>query len=412
MSERLGLPPITFVRKNQKESHSVVGILYTLAAFFFLIACHPFITYPLSLRVLRAIRPRPLRPDPAAVGAASPTFAVCVCAYNEAPVIERTIRNLLAMRDALGGNLQILLYVDGATDGTAEIALRYSDQIDFIISPENRGKNHGLNRLADRVRAELVVLIDANVEMPVESFANLKTYFADPTVGCVCGHLTFINADETVTAMTGSSYWRLEERIKQLESDTGSVMGADGSLYAIRRECFQAIPSGAADDMYLSLGVLCSGYRVVRGDDVCAFERTAADPREEFRRKVRIGCQGFSAHLALWSRLRILNALDLYKYLSHKFLRWFTFFSLGASAAFAFAALAVAAGLPIAVVIAVGAAGSLWLGWRMGLKPFTVIVDILRSFAATAIGVWRALNGTLVGTWEPAGSVRKTEEIG
>lgn len=390
----------------------MAGILCALAALFFLIACHPFVTYPLSLRLLRLARPRPLRWNAVLASDASPTFAVCVCAYNEASVIERTIRNLLAVREARDGDLQILLYVDGATDGTEEIARRYADQIDLVISSENRGKNHGLNRLADRVRADLVVLIDANVEIPVESFANLGTYFADPAVGCVCGHLTFINAAETVTATTGSLYWRLEERIKQLESDTGSVMGADGSMYAIRRKCFHQIPSGAADDMYLSLATLCDGYRVVRGDDVRAFERTAADPREEFRRKVRIGCQGFSAHLALWPRLRSLSALDVYKYCSHKLLRWFTPVMLAASAGLAFAALVALEGFAVAVVIAAGAVGLLWLGWRVGIKPFALIVDILLSFAATAVGVWRALNGTLVGTWEPAGSVRKSEEIG
>jgi hypothetical protein len=64
------------------------------------------------------------------------------------------------------------------------------------------------------------------------------------------------------------------------------------------------------------------------------------------------------------------------------------------------------------VVIGAGAAALLWLGWRIGFPPFALIVDVLQSFAATAIGVWRALNGTLVGTWEPAGSVRKPEEIG
>lgn len=390
----------------------MADIFCALAALFLIIACHPFVTYPLSLGLLRMVRPRPVWRVSSTASAASPTFAVCVCAYNEAPVIERTIRNLLAVRDALHGDLQILLYVDGATDGTEEIAGRYADQIDLVISTDNRGKNHGLNRLADRIRADLVVLIDANVEIPVESFVNLATYFADPSVGCVCGHLTFVNGAETVTATTGSLYWRLEERIKQLESDTGSVMGADGSLYAIRRECFRAIPSGAADDMYLSLAVLCDGYRVVRGGDVRAFERTAADPREEFRRKIRIGCQGFSAHLALWPRLRSLSALDLYKYLSHKFLRWFTLFTLAGSAVFAFAGFAALKGFPLAVVVAVGAASLLWLGWRVNVKACTIIVDILQSFAATAIGVWRSLNGTLVGTWEPAGSVRKTEEIG
>ncbi|MGE5537046.1 MAG: glycosyltransferase [Gemmatimonas sp.] len=389
----------------------MADILFVTAAFFLVLAVHPFITYPLSLRMLRTLRSQPLAVD-VATGAPPLTFAVCLCAYNEAPVIGRTLNNLLALRDAMGGQLQILLYVDGATDGTAEIARRYADRIDLVVAAENRGKNYGLNRLADRIRADLVVLIDANVEIAHDALDNLRRYFADPTVGCVCGHLTFVNGNESVTAATGSLYWRLEERIKQLESDTGSAMGADGSLYAIRRECLPQIPSGVADDMYVSLAVLCKGYRVVRAEDVRAFERAAAEPDEEFRRKIRIGCQGFSAHLALWPQLRALDGLTVYKYVSHKLLRWFTAVTLAAAAACGFAWLAVVFSLPLALIVTAVGLFVAWVGWRLRLPPFTVLIDVLQSFVATAIGAWRAYNGTLVGTWEPAGSVRKSGEIG
>jgi len=60
-------------------------------------------------------------------------------------------------------------------------------------------------------------------------------HFADPRIGCVCGHLIYTNRDANVTAQIGSLYWRSEELIKRLETRTGSVMGADGSLFAVRR---------------------------------------------------------------------------------------------------------------------------------------------------------------------------------
>jgi cellulose synthase/poly-beta-1,6-N-acetylglucosamine synthase-like glycosyltransferase len=391
----------------------MAAALFIAAALFLLIATHPFIGYPLSLRALRLIRRRRIEPADGLMqeSEAFPTFAVCVCAYNEAPVIERTILNLLDVRKSLQGNLQILLYVDGARDGTAEIAGRYAGQVDLVVSAENRGKSHGLNRLADHARAEILVLIDANVQIAPDAFANLRRYFADPSVGCVCGHLTFVNAAESATSTTGSLYWRLEEHIKQLESDIGSVMGADGSLYAIRRERYRMIPNGVADDMYLSLSVLCDGYRIVRAADVRAYERMAAHAGEEFRRKVRIACQGYTTHLELWSKLRRLGAMNVYKYLSHKLLRWFTLLPLACAFAFGLAGLVAAAGLSWAVVITSATLALLWAGWRARLRPITLIADILQSFAATAFGVWRALNGTLIGTWEPAGSVRKTKEI-
>jgi cellulose synthase/poly-beta-1,6-N-acetylglucosamine synthase-like glycosyltransferase len=389
----------------------VAETLLMAAAFFLLLALHPFVTYPLSLRLLRTVRSQPLAVE--ATPQSPPlSFAVCLCAYNEAPVIGRTLNNLLTLREALGGNLQILLYVDGATDGTAEIAQRYADRIDLLVSTENRGKSYGLNRLGERVEADIVVLIDANVEIAGDAFDNLRRYFSDPTVGCVCGHLTFVNPDESVTAATGSFYWRLEEHIKQLESETGSAMGADGSLYAVRRECLQPIPKGLADDMYVSLGVLCKGYRVIRAGDVCAFERAAAEPHEEFRRKVRIGCQGFSTHLALWPQIRSLDGVTVYKYVSHKLLRWLTAVTLGASVVFAFAWLAVMSSVAFALIVTALSLFGLWAGRRLRLRPVMQVTDILQSFIATAVGAWRAYNGTLVGTWEPAGSVRKSGEVG
>jgi glycosyltransferase involved in cell wall biosynthesis len=384
-------------------------ILFAAAALCLLAAAHPFLTYPISLRILRRFRRAPLLVT--GDSGASSSFSICVCAYNEAAVMERTIDNLLDLRRCTG-DVQILVYVDGATDGTAEIARRYADSIDLIVSSDRRGKNHGLNRLSELARGDIMVMIDANTEIARDALRNLAKYFADPSVGCVCGHLAIVNSDETVTAHTGSLYWRLEERIKQLETETGSAMGADGSLYAIRRPYFHSIPHGLADDMYLSLAVLCDGHRVVRANDVRAFERSAPAAHEEFSRKVRIACQGFGAHLALWPKLRRLDALTIYKYLSHKVLRWFTALTLGCSVVFAFAGLGAIWGLPQAVVCAVGGGALLWAGTRAGLKPFTVIADVLQLFLATLIGVVRALNGTLVGTWEPATSVRNTGELG
>jgi len=39
--------------------------------------------------------------------------------------------------------------------------------------------------------------------------------------------------------------------------------------------------------MFVSLSILCDGYRVVRAADVMAYELSATNPVEEFRRKVR-----------------------------------------------------------------------------------------------------------------------------
>ena len=252
------------------------------------------------------------------------------------------------------------------------------------------------------MRAPILVLADANVDIAPDALVNMQKYFQMPDVGCVCGHLVYSNAAESVTAATGSLYWRLEERIKKLESETGSVMGADGSLYAMRRDLYHPIPEGVADDMFLSLAVLCDGYRVVRAEDVRVCERAGVVAKDEFRRKIRIGCQAYSTHRALWSQLRRLDGLSVYKYLSHKFLRWFTVFTLAGAALTAFAAIVVMGGLGLAAGLFAIGLGLLWLAWRLRFRPVPMLIDMVQAFTATGIGVCRALGGANVRTWEPA----------
>jgi cellulose synthase/poly-beta-1,6-N-acetylglucosamine synthase-like glycosyltransferase len=386
-----------------------IAFLGATLVLLLLLAAHPFFTYPLSLVLLRWRRGGAEGLDVPARAASLPIgerFAICMSAYNEERVIRGKIANLLALRRRLGG-LQILIYVDGASDRTAEILAEYGDDIQLFVGRERRGKTHGMNLLVATATAPVVVFTDANVEIEDDALVNLARYFDDPEVGCVCGHLRYINADESATASTGSLYWRLEEQIKQLESDTGSVMGADGSIFAIRRHLHRPVPVDIIDDMYVSLSILCDGYRVVRAADVRAYERSVVVAAEETRRKMRIACQAFNVHRALRRRLKQLGAIDRYKYVSHKLLRWFTAFTLGGSVVFGTAALALAFG-PWALAIVLPMVGLFAVGQRYQIPGVAQLADILGAFAATGMGVWLSLRGKRFQTWAPAASVRSS----
>ena len=78
---------------------------------------------------------------------------------------------------------------------------------------------------------------------------------------------------------------------------------------AIRRALHKAPPDHIIDDMFVSLSILCDGYRVVRDEAMVAYERVATDSGDEFRRKVRIACQAYNCHRLLRPRLRRLPRL-------------------------------------------------------------------------------------------------------
>lgn len=376
--------------------------LFTASAICAALGIHPFTTYPASLAFLARVRPRRnIQKERASTARA----ALCVSAYNEAGIIRAKAENMLQMRAAWPG-LELLVYVDAATDGTATILREYEDRIRVVVAAERRGKSHGMNTLVAATDAELVIFSDANVMFAPDAVPALLGPFADPAIGCVCGQLVYRVAAGSATAATGSLYWRLEERIKALETGTGSTMGADGSIFAIRRALHHPPPEDIIDDMYVSLSILCDGYGVVREPAALAYEETVSRPGEEFRRKIRIACQSFNVHRLLRPRLRMLPALDRYKYVSHKLLRWFSGVFLGLAALTFLAGLAaLASWIPLLVCVGLGLV-LLALGIALPASIPGRLLDIAGAFVATSIGVFRSLRGDRFQTWTPPASAR------
>jgi cellulose synthase/poly-beta-1,6-N-acetylglucosamine synthase-like glycosyltransferase len=385
----------------------LAALLAVAALALLLLALHPFIFYPLSLRAV-AGRRRVVRTVRIAAG--RPSVAICVCAYNEAACIERKMANLLDLR-ARVGQLDILVYVDGAGDRTASLLAPFADRAEIVVSPQRRGKTHGMNLLVARSTADIIIFTDAIVHVDPAAIDALLREFEDPATGCVCGHLVYTNGAETATAAVGSLYWRLEELVKRFESVFGAVMGADGSLFAIRRALHHPVPERLIDDMFVSLSILCDGHRVVRAPDALAYEASVSAPGEEFRRKIRISCQAFNVHRVLWPKLRRLPIFTVYMYLSHKLLRWLSGFNLLFSAALGAAALA-ALGVSVAALALAAACGValLWLAVRYRLRPWAGIGEILLALAGAAAGVLQSLRGRTFQTWTPAASIRRGRE--
>jgi cellulose synthase/poly-beta-1,6-N-acetylglucosamine synthase-like glycosyltransferase len=369
-----------------------------------LLAMHPFVSYPCSLLMLKALRNRR---RPRLEAAHRPlTFAICMCAYNEEAVIEAKVANLLRLKER-HPDLKILIYVDASSDRTAALLQPHRAVIDLHVAAERHGKTHGMNLLAARTDADVLVFTDANVVLDMSCIDDLTRHFADPEAGCVCGNLNYTNGSTSVTASSGTLYWRFEEAVKRLETETGSALCADGSIFAIRRALRRAPPDHIIDDMYVSLMVLVDGYRVVQARDVRAYEASATDVAEEFGRKVRIACQAFNVHRLLWPRLRKLDALTRYKYVSHKLLRWLGIYFLTLAAG-AFIAAAVAAGHTASALtgIALVLIAAI-VGYRWSVKPIAQLVDLIIAIAGAGVGVWRSVRGERFQTWTPASSVRE-----
>jgi cellulose synthase/poly-beta-1,6-N-acetylglucosamine synthase-like glycosyltransferase len=369
---------------------------------------YPFGPYQLSMMLARRIHYFP--PAPRAVVPSadnrSETLAVCLCASNEEQVIRDKVEDLLALQATSRGALEILIYVDAAQDRTAEILSEYESRITLIVSPERRGKTHGMNLLVSKTSASIIMFTDANVLIDRGAVSVLRRYFADPAIGCVCSDLDYVNDRYSATAVVGAAYWRFNEWTKGLETATGSVIGADGSLFAIRRQLHRPVPDGLLDDIYVSLSVLLAGYRVVRAPELRAYEQHTTVPGDEFRRKVRIACECMHIHFALWPKIKRLSAWNCYKYVTHRLARWLSGYFLGASGIlFAAAGCAVFGLLPIGTAI-LGGTGIFATSMLLSFAPAQKLWNIALAFLGTAVGVWRAFNGDRAVIWTVASSAR------
>ncbi len=371
-----------------------------LAVLFLLLAAHPFTVYPLTLALMAK---RPLQaPTP---GWRRPSVAICMSAFNEERVIVEKVEGLLAMA-ADYGPAEILIYVDGSHDRTAELLAPYQDRVKLVISTVNQGKTVGLKLLVAQAQAELLAFTDANVMVPPQALVQLVEAVQDPSVCAASARLLYSNAGETGISASGAAYWNIEEYIKARESETIGMIGVDGALFVIEREAYAAPPDALIDDLYVSMKALLSGKRVVSAPAVTVEERSATRLGEEFRRKARISCQAIRVHRMLWPEIRRAPWPVVYGYVSHRFLKWMMPFTLLAAGlcllAAAWLALGLIAPIAAAALVALALVGA-WLnlpGFRMGMAA-------LVALAGVGYGELEAvLTRRTYTTWTPASTVR------
>ncbi|MGH7770246.1 MAG: glycosyltransferase, partial [Candidatus Binatia bacterium] len=218
-----------------------------------------------------------------------------------------------------------LIGSDGSTDRTCDIARAYEGRaVRLLCFERRRGKASVLNDLIARATNEIVVLTDANTFFQADAVRTLvKALWRHPEKSVAVGRLD-LRAPSDNGNLDGA-YWRYETWIKTLESRFGSLLGANGAIYAFYRERYRPLPKDAIVDDFLipMLMRLASGDRIYFVSEARAWERSPNEVRDEFYRHVRIGAGNFQALRWTWKLLLPWKGTIALAYFSHKVLRWF-----------------------------------------------------------------------------------------
>jgi cellulose synthase/poly-beta-1,6-N-acetylglucosamine synthase-like glycosyltransferase len=369
--------------------------LFYISAFLLLYA---YMLYPALLFALSASQQRRDDSDgESSVTPAAPSLSIIVAAYNEERCIAQKIENFLSCR--YSGDAELIVVSDGSNDRTAEIAESMtSERVRVISQPERRGKGVAVNAGAAAAHGEVLVFTDANAMFAPDALENVARPLRDKSIGLVTGVSRY--PGETI----GSAYQRYEQMLKGLESRMGVVAGADGALYAMRRELFKPLDPALINDFVHPILTSIAGAQSVMARDAFVLEEFSA--AGEFARQVRMVSQAALVYFRLlpelikrrrWRSILVLT--------SHKMLRWLTapLLAIGVIATVPLAQdggfFRVVLGLEIlfAIVAAVG-----WIATRRGTDgKATIAYQFVALNCAQAVGLWRCFAGEVPVLWEP-----------
>jgi poly-beta-1,6-N-acetyl-D-glucosamine synthase len=262
-----------------------------------------------------------------------PAISILMVVRDEEQLLERKLENLLNL-DYPSDRIQLIIVSDGSTDGTEAILRRYAEnpRVFILLNQLPHGKASGLNDAMNHAQGDIVVFTDARQRIEAGAVRLLVENFADTQIGCASGELMLESAHN---GDGFGLYWNVEKQIRRWESDSGSVVGATGAFYAIRRDLFQPLSPGTIlDDVYLPLQVVRQGYRVILDPRAKMWDQPG---EREFVRKVRTLSGNYQLlRLAPWL-LGGRNPIR-FEFVSHKVLRLLAPFALVAMLAASFLA--------------------------------------------------------------------------
>ena len=368
---------------------------------------YTYVFYPLIMRLLA--RGKKFEHDQFDTMGEIPGVTVIVPAYNEELVIEEklqsTLKNIVDRR-----YLEVIVGSDNSTDRTNEIVKEWTEKHDWVKLvefKERTGKVEILNQLVPIAKHNILILSDSNVMFKDNLILKLVRHFKDKSIGLVGANFINRGLRKDGISEQETQYIQSENKLKFNEGLVfGTMMGAFGGCYAVRKELVPIVPRNfIVDDFFITLSVIDQGYKAINDLEASCYEDVSNNIWEEYRRKVRIGTGNWQNlwHFKKWM-LQPWSA-KWFTFKSHKLLRWIgpAFFLL------LFVSSCWLVSIPFykyafiiqSVVILLIVIDFLLKGIGLHVKPLRALSHFVLMNIALVMGFFKFLLGVRTNIWRP-----------
>jgi cellulose synthase/poly-beta-1,6-N-acetylglucosamine synthase-like glycosyltransferase len=355
--------------------------------------------YPLLLALLVAAQGRRASARPG--WDRLPSVSLLIAAYDEEESIAAKVANALAL-DYPRERLEIVVASDGSRDATVERARAAG--ADLVLDLPRGGKVAAQNAAAERASGEILAFSDANSLWAPDALRRLVAPLADPSVGYVCGQVSFVDA---AGDNLEGAYWRYEMAVRERESALAGVTAGNGAIYALRRDAYRALPPSGSHDLSFPFLLAKRGLRSLYAPAARAEEKMVPTLEGELARKRRM-------MVGLWdivvgegmSNPRGYPPLYALEVFSHRLLRYGSPFlhllALAANLALLGEGWIYVATLTLQLAFLAAAILGRWLR----VLPFRVARYYAMTTASVALGFWDRFRRGAPGAWEKAEGTR------
>jgi cellulose synthase/poly-beta-1,6-N-acetylglucosamine synthase-like glycosyltransferase/peptidoglycan/xylan/chitin deacetylase (PgdA/CDA1 family)/spore germination protein YaaH len=234
-------------------------------------------------------------------------ISVLIPAWNEAKVIEASVRRVLASEAA---RLEVIVIDDGSTDGTSAIvsAAFAQDRRVRLLTLANGGKAAALNRGIALAKGDIIVALDADTQFEPLTIARLARWFANPRIGAVAGTAKVGNKVNLVTRWQAIEYVTAQNLERRAMARLDAITVVPGAVGAWRRQALEDVGGfpidTLAEDQDLTIAIQRAGWRIANDVEAVAWTESPQSLRALAKQRFR---WAFGTLQCLWKHRRALR---------------------------------------------------------------------------------------------------------